>query len=101
MGRRGLRLVYTVPEAAELLGIGRSTAYEYVASGEIATVRIGSRLVVTRPALTQLLGVEPPLPAEMDAVRAALRTSAATSSSASKRPTPSCDASQERLPFTA
>ncbi|MCP5068637.1 MAG: helix-turn-helix domain-containing protein, partial [bacterium] len=66
-----MRLVYTVPEAAELLGIGRSTAYEYVAGGEIATVRIGSRLIVTRPTLTELLGVEPPLPAEMGAVRSA------------------------------
>ncbi len=63
MARRGMRLVYTVPEAAELLGIGRSTAYEYGASGEIGTVRIGSRLIVTRPTLTELLGVEPPLPA--------------------------------------
>jgi len=66
MRRRELRLVYTVAEAAELLGIGRSTAYELVARGELPTVRIGRRLVVTRPALIELVGVEPPLPYELD-----------------------------------
>ncbi len=96
-----MRLVYTVPEAAELLGLGRSTAYEYVANGEIATVRIGSRLIVTRPTLTELLGVEPPLPAEMGAVRSALRTPAPARSAESKRRTLPDDAAQERLPFTA
>ncbi len=68
MRRRELRLVYTVAEAAELLGIGRSTAYELVARGELPTVRIGRRLVVTRPALIELVGVEPPSPHELDTV---------------------------------
>ncbi len=67
-----LRLVYTVTEAAELLGIGRSTAYELVARGELPTVRLGHRVVVSRPTLADLLGFEPPLPGELDAVRSAL-----------------------------
>lgn len=74
MGCRELRLVYSVSEAAELLGIGRSTAYELVARGELATVRLGGRVVVTRPTLTAILGVEPPLPVELDAARAALES---------------------------
>jgi len=72
MGSGDLRLVYTVVEAAELLGIGRSTAYELVARGELATVRLGRRVVVTRPTLAALLGFEPPLPRELDATRRAL-----------------------------
>ena len=43
---RTIRLVYSVTESAELLGISRSTAYELVARGELATVRIGRRRMV-------------------------------------------------------
>ncbi len=67
-----LRLVYTVAEAAELLGIGRSTAYDLVARSELPTVRLGHRVVVSRPTLTALLGFEPPLPGELDALRSSL-----------------------------
>jgi len=63
------RLVYTIPEAAALLGVGRSTAYELVHRGELPAKRIGSRYVITRPVLTELLGCEPPLPAELEALR--------------------------------
>ena len=72
MARGELRLVYSVTEAAELLGISRSTAYELVTRGELPTVRLGRRLIVTRPALTALLGVEPPLPCDLDHHRRAL-----------------------------
>lgn len=75
---RSLRLVYTVAEAAELLGIGRSTAYELVARGELSAVRIGHRRMVTRPTLTDLLGIEPPLPADLDAHRDAAISTAPT-----------------------
>ncbi len=95
-----LRLVYTVAEAAELLGIGRSTAYEYVASGDLATSRIGSRLVVTRPTLTELLGVEPPLPAELDAARAALAAPRPPAPPVPRRRARTSEA-QARLPFSA
>jgi excisionase family DNA binding protein len=65
--RRGeFRLVYTVSEAAELLGLGRSTAYDLAARGELPTVRLGRRVAVTRPALAALLGFDPPLPHELD-----------------------------------
>ena len=98
-----LRLVYTVTEAAELLGIGRSTAYELVARDELATVRLGSRVFVTRPTLTEILGFEPPLPGELDAARAAL--AAATPQARkprSHRPrSTKPDPTQSRLPFKA
>jgi excisionase family DNA binding protein len=60
------RLVYTVGEAAALLGVGRSTAYDLIARGELRAVRLGRRLCVTRPVLTELLGCEPPLPQDLD-----------------------------------
>ena len=66
MSRSKRRLVYTVTEAAELLGLGRSTAYELAAQGVLPTVRLGRRLMATRPALAALLGFEPPLPYELD-----------------------------------
>lgn len=47
------RLLLTVSEAASLLGIGRSTLYELVASGEVESVTIGrSRRVPTEALAT-------------------------------------------------
>ena len=37
------RLVYTVAEAGELLGISRAFAYELVALGELPVIRLGRR----------------------------------------------------------
>lgn len=49
------RLTMTVDEAAAVLGIGRNLAYEKCNSGEIPTVRIGRRLLVSRVALQRML----------------------------------------------
>ena len=49
------RKTYTVDQAAELLGIGRNTAYEAVRRGEIPTIKIGRRLLVPRAALERML----------------------------------------------
>jgi excisionase family DNA binding protein len=46
---------YTVPEAAEILGIGRSSAYEAARRGEIPTIRIGKLLLVPAAQLDRLL----------------------------------------------
>lgn len=51
------RRTYTVTEAAHVLGISRSTAYELVASGELPAVRLGRRWVVPMRAVDDL--VEP------------------------------------------
>ena len=52
------RRTLDVPEVAKLLGIGRDTAYEAVASGEIPSIRLGRRIVVPEAALERLLSGE-------------------------------------------
>ncbi len=49
------KLTYTVPEAAELLGIGRAAAYEAARSGQLPTIRIGKRVLVPVAALERFL----------------------------------------------
>jgi excisionase family DNA binding protein len=56
------KLTYTVTEAADLLGISRSSAYECVRRGEIPSLTLGRRVVVPRRALEALLAVEPAAP---------------------------------------
>ena len=55
------RATLTVDEAAQVLGIGRNTAYEAVRRGEIPAIRFGRRYVVPRVGLELLVG---PLPDE-------------------------------------
>jgi excisionase family DNA binding protein len=52
-------LTITVDQAAELLGIGRSSAYQAARTGELPTVRIGRRLLVPRARLLALIGADP------------------------------------------
>jgi excisionase family DNA binding protein len=47
-----------VEEAAILLGIGRSTAFEAARRGELPTIRIGRRLLVPVPQLLAQLGAQ-------------------------------------------
>jgi excisionase family DNA binding protein len=49
------RQTLTVEEAARVLGISRSSAYEAARRGELPTVRIGRRYVVPRVALERML----------------------------------------------
>jgi excisionase family DNA binding protein len=49
-------LTLTVEQTAKLLGIGRSTAYELVRTGDIPSLRLGRRIVVPRQSLADLLG---------------------------------------------
>jgi excisionase family DNA binding protein len=50
------KLTLTVPEAAALLGIGKSLAYEAIQRGEIPCIRVGHRLLVPVAALNLMLG---------------------------------------------
>jgi len=52
------RLVYTVEEAATLLGISRSFAYEAVQNGQIPSMRIGRRILVPKAALERFLAAQ-------------------------------------------
>jgi excisionase family DNA binding protein len=49
------RLVWTVEEAAALLGISRAHAYQLVARGQLTHVRLGRRIVVPKRALDELV----------------------------------------------
>jgi len=53
-------LTFTVEEAAEMLGISRTFAYEAVRRGELPAIRIGRRLLVPRAALARLLAPDAP-----------------------------------------
>lgn len=50
------RTTITVEEAAALLGIGRTAAYEAARRGQLPTRRLGRRLVVPVPAFLDWLG---------------------------------------------
>ena len=52
------RLVLTIAEAAEVLGVSRAFAYELAARGEIPVLRLGRRRLVPRKALLQMVGEE-------------------------------------------
>ena len=45
----------TVTEVAQILGIGRSAAYEAARTGQIPTIRIGKRILVPVAALERML----------------------------------------------
>ncbi len=51
-------LTLTVEQAAEVLGIGRSTAYELVRSGDLKHIRLRRRIVVPLAHLAQRLDVD-------------------------------------------
>jgi excisionase family DNA binding protein len=53
----GERLVLTVAEAGELLGISRAFAYELVARGELPSIRLGRRIVVPKTALLAMVSL--------------------------------------------
>ena len=62
----------SVEEAAEIVGISRSKAYECVRDGTLPSIRFGRRIVVPVSALLQLIGddlpdsVEPAFTATLD-----------------------------------
>ena len=49
------RLLLTVREAASRLGIGRSTAYELIAAGDLETVHIGRACRIPTAALDRFV----------------------------------------------
>ncbi len=55
MDKNKEKLTLTVDETARCLGIGRNSAYEAIARGEIPVVKIGKRLLVPKAALEILL----------------------------------------------
>jgi excisionase family DNA binding protein len=58
------RLVLTIAEAAEVLGISRAFAYELCARGELPVIRLGRRRLVPKQALLALVGADADGPAD-------------------------------------
>jgi hypothetical protein len=50
------RATITVPEYAQIVRIGRNTAYVAARAGEIPTIRVRGRILVCVPALLRQLG---------------------------------------------
>lgn len=48
-------LVLTVNQLADILGVGRNTAYGIVRSGQIPSVRVGRQIRISRGALMNFL----------------------------------------------
>jgi excisionase family DNA binding protein len=48
-------LLISVPQAAEILGIGKSTCWELIAQGTIPTIKLGKRRLVVRRTLENLV----------------------------------------------
>jgi len=56
------RATLTVDQAAHVLGISRTLAFELARSGELPTIRLGRRLLVPRAALNRMLDSQLPQP---------------------------------------
>lgn len=54
------RATITVPEAGQLLSLGRDSAYRAAERGELPTLKLGRRLLVPVPRLLELLGASIP-----------------------------------------
>ena len=50
-----IRLAYSVDEAAELLGVGRSLLHDEISAGRLRVARVGRRVLVPADALRELL----------------------------------------------
>jgi len=48
-------LTLTIPQAAQLLGISVSKAYEAARAGELPTLRVGARVLISRRRLEELV----------------------------------------------
>ena len=40
------KLAYSVPEAAQMIGLGRTKMFELIATGEVASIKVGRRTLV-------------------------------------------------------
>lgn len=86
-------LTLTVEQAGQVLGVGRSTAYELVRSGDLKSIRLRRRIVVPVAHLAESLGVD------RDAVWATL-AGAGSEPESPPRPAPSGTAAWRQRPST-
>ena len=52
------RPTISVPEAGQILGIGRNAAYDAAQIGDIPTIKIGGKILVPVAKLAALLGLQ-------------------------------------------
>ena len=52
---RFMKLAYTINEAVKATGIGRTTLYGLIKSGQIEIVKLGTRTLIKAPALQQFI----------------------------------------------
>ena len=50
------KMILTVKETAQMLGLSRNSVYQGVLTGEIPCLKVGKRILVPRKALEDLLG---------------------------------------------
>ena len=50
------RMMYTMDEAAEELRLGRTALYDLVRSGQLVSIKIGRRRLITREDLVAFIG---------------------------------------------
>ena len=55
MKQSDIRAVMTVPEAGQMLGLGRNASYEAARRGEIPTIKLGKLLRVPKVAFDRML----------------------------------------------
>jgi excisionase family DNA binding protein len=55
IAREQLRLVYSISEAAHALNLSRATLYRLLAQGRISSIKIGSRRLIVRTSIDDLL----------------------------------------------
>ncbi|MNS81579.1 Helix-turn-helix domain protein [compost metagenome] len=53
------KLAYSPAEAAQALGIGRSTIFDLMRNGQLRRVKIGAKTVIPRSSLEALLAESP------------------------------------------
>lgn len=63
------QLAYGLPEACRLLGLGRTTLYAAIKSGELKALKAGRRTLITHQALQQYLGARPDLRTGINSAR--------------------------------
>ncbi len=63
------QIAYRIPDAAKLIGIGRSSVYELIAAGLLDARRVAGRSVITAASLRQLIETSPAAPVRRHAVR--------------------------------
>ena len=52
------KVVLTVAETAQILGLSRNSTYQGISTGEIPHIKIGKRILIPRIALERMLEVQ-------------------------------------------